>query len=285
MDEIQRELLDIVTQVRTHLEYQKALGVRVIAVAVPSSVAPLSYSAPKIDSSPSTPPVTNSEVMKAVPLSLRTDERGTPSVHPETLASIREELGECVRCKLHKGRKTIVFGEGDPEAKLIFVGEGPGFEEDQQGRPFVGEAGQLLTDIIVKGMKLRREEVYICNVVKCRPPGNRNPEPDEIAACKPFLRKQLQALKPRVIVTLGNVPTHTLLKTKEGITRLRGKWQSYDGVPLMPTFHPAYLLRNPKDKALVWEDIKQVIAKLGTGVRSQETEVRRLHDTAAGEMF
>ena len=164
------------------------------------------------------------------------------------MASIREELGECVRCKLHKGRKTIVFGEGDAAAKLVFVGEGPGFEEDQQGRPFVGEAGQLLTDIIVKGMKLRREEVYICNMVKCRPPGNRNPEPDEIAACEPFLRKQLQALKPQVIVTLGNVPTHTLLKTKEGITRLRGKWQSYDGMPLMPTFHPAYLLGTPKTR-------------------------------------
>jgi uracil-DNA glycosylase len=270
MDEIQRELLDIVTQVRTHLDYQKALGVRVIAVAVPSSVAPLSHRAPKIDASPSTPPVANQKVIKAVPPSARGDEGGT-SAHPETLDSIREELGECVRCKLHKGRKTIVFGEGDAEAKLVFVGEGPGFEEDQQGRPFVGEAGQLLTDIIVKGMKLRREEVYICNVVKCRPPGNRNPEPDEIAACEPFLRKQLHALKPRVIVTLGNVPTHTLLKTKEGITRLRGKWQSYDGVPLMPTFHPAYLLRNPKDKVLVWEDIKQVIAKLqkDTAIKSE----------------
>ncbi len=176
MDEIQRELLDIVTQVRTHLEYQRALGVRVIAV--PSSVAPLSHSAPKIDASPSTPPVTNQKVIKAVPLSARGDDGRTSSVHPETLAFIREELGECVRCKLHKGRKTIVFGEGDAEAKLVFVGEGPGFEEDQQGRPFVGAAGQLLTDIIEKGMRNKRAEVYICNIVKCRPPGNRNPEPD-----------------------------------------------------------------------------------------------------------
>ena len=165
MDEIQRELLNIVTQVRTHLEYQKALGVRVIAVAVPSSVAPLSHSAPKIDASPSTPPVTNQNVIKAGAHSVQGDEGGT-SVHPETLDSICEELGECVRCKLHKGRKTIVFGEGDAEAKLVFVGEGPGFEEDQQGRPFVGAAGQLLTDIIEKGMRIKRAEVYICNIVK-----------------------------------------------------------------------------------------------------------------------
>jgi DNA polymerase len=184
------------------------------------------------------------------------------STHPMSLASISEELGNCTRCKLSKGRNAIVFGEGSPHAKLAFVGEGPGFEEDQQGRPFVGEAGQLLTDIIVKGMKLKREEVYICNVVKCRPPNNRTPELDEIAACEPFLRKQLQAIKPKVIVTLGNVPTQTLLKTKEGITKLRGKWRDFNGIPLMPTFHPAYLLRNPRDKALVWEDIKKVIAEL-----------------------
>lgn len=277
MNEIRREMLDIVSQVRTHLEYQTALGVR--EIAVPSSVAPPppppAHTAAKIDSNPAKPFFSNEgEVIKAAPLTARVDERGTPSIHPATLSLICEELGECVRCKLHKGRKTIVFGEGNAEAKLVFVGEGPGFEEDQQGRPFVGEAGQLLTDIIVKGMKLRREEVYICNVVKCRPPGNRNPEPDEIAACEPFLRKQLQALKPRVIVTLGNVPTHTLLNTKEGITRLRGKWQTYEGVPLMPTFHPAYLLRNPKDKALVWDDIKQVMVKLGIGVRSQESGAR-----------
>jgi DNA polymerase len=157
----------------------------------------------------------------------------------------------------------------------VFVGEGPGYEEDQQGRPFVGAAGQLLTDIIVKGMKLRREDVYICNIVKCRPPDNRNPEPDEIGACEPFLIKQLQAIKPKVIVALGNVAAKTLLKTTEGITKLRGKWHTYQGlsavtpgqagIPLMPTFHPAYLLRNPRDKALVWNDIQQVMARLQKG--------------------
>jgi DNA polymerase len=175
---------------------------------------------------------------------------------------VREELGNCTRCKLHNGRKSIVFGEGNPNAALVFVGEGPGYEEDQQGRPFVGAAGQLLTDIIVKGMKLRREDVYICNIVKCRPPDNRNPEPDEIEACEPFLIRQLQAIKPKVIVALGNVAARTLLRTTEGITKLRGKWHTYQGIPLMPTFHPAYLLRNPRDKALVWNDIQQVMKEM-----------------------
>ncbi len=155
-----------------------------------------------------------------------------------------------------------MFGEGDPNARLVFIGEGPGQEEDQQGRPFVGAAGQLLTDIIVKGMGLRREEVYICNIVKCRPPGNRNPEPDEIQACEPFLSRQLQAIKPDFIVGLGNVAVKTILKTTEGITALRGKWKTFLGIPVMPTFHPAYLLRNPADKKLVWEDIKKVMAEM-----------------------
>lgn len=180
-----------------------------------------------------------------------------------SLASVRTELGDCTRCKLHKGRKNIVFGEGSETARLVFVGEGPGQEEDIAGRPFVGAAGQLLTDIIVKGMKLRREDVYICNIVKCRPPDNRNPEPDEVEACISFLQKQLAALHPAVIIALGNVAAKALLATSEGITALRGKWRSYGGIALMPTFHPAYLLRNPKDKKLVWSDIQQVMKKLG----------------------
>jgi DNA polymerase len=186
------------------------------------------------------------------------------------LSVVRDELGDCTRCKLCKGRKTIVFGEGDPDAVLVFVGEGPGQEEDQQGRPFVGAAGQLLTDIIVKGMKLSREDVYICNIVKCRPPGNRNPEPDEIEACEPFLIKQLQAIRPKMIVALGNVAVKTLLKTKEGITKLRGTWNTYQGIPLMPTFHPAYLLRNPSDKKLVWEDIKKVLAEMEKSMKGSK---------------
>jgi DNA polymerase len=178
------------------------------------------------------------------------------------LSKIQADLSNCTRCKLCKNRKNLVFGEGNARALLVFVGEGPGQEEDEQGRPFVGAAGQLLTDIIVKGMQLKREDVYICNIVKCRPPENRNPEPDEIKACEPFLIKQLQAIKPEIIVALGNVPAKTLLKTNEGITALRGKWKSYEGMRLMPTFHPAYLLRNPSGKKAVWEDIKKVMAEL-----------------------
>lgn len=241
-----------------HLEYQKALGVRFIETGL---------SGPAQASSPPVPEATPG----------KTAEPGIPKTSPVPatgLTAIREEIGDCTRCKLHKGRTHIVFGEGDPKAVLVFVGEGPGQEEDLQGRPFVGAAGQLLTDIIVKGMKLKREGVYICNIVKCRPPTNRNPEPDEIAACEPFLIKQLQAINPGVIVALGNVAVKTLLKTGEGITALRGKWQTYQGIPLMPTFHPAYLLRNPKDKKLVWEDIQQVMRKLGMGVRSRESEAR-----------
>jgi uracil-DNA glycosylase family 4 len=247
VDGARREFLEIITQVRMHLEYQRALGVQSIETSVPSSgsLEPAPISAPVVSyDSPDS----------AEGKSVETTHSGLPGVC--------EELGNCTRCKLHQTRTNIVFGEGNPEAVLVFVGEGPGFEEDKQGRPFVGAAGQLLTDIIVKGMKLAREDVYICNIVKCRPPNNRNPELDEIEACEPFLIKQLEAIKPKVIVALGNIAAKTLLKTGKGITALRGTWQTYQGIPLMPTFHPAYLLRNPRDKALVWKDIQQVMAEL-----------------------
>jgi uracil-DNA glycosylase family 4 len=177
------------------------------------------------------------------------------------LDEVRRALGECQRCKLCSGRKNIVFGVGNPRARLVFVGEGPGAEEDSQGIPFVGAAGQLLTKMI-QAMGLTRDEVYICNVVKCRPPGNRNPEPDEISACQPFLEGQLRAIAPEVIVTLGKFAAQTLLRTDTAITRLRGQWREYLGVPLMPTFHPAYLLRNPAEKKAAWADLKAVIARL-----------------------
>jgi uracil-DNA glycosylase family 4 len=244
MDEVQKEFLDIVAQVRGHLEYQRALGMSFVESASSGS---FQTKAPDVAAGPVHAPLTGD-----VPVEI-------PS---GTLATVREELGDCTRCKLHGGRKNIVFGQGNPNAAIVFVGEGPGQEEDQQGLPFVGAAGQLLTDIIVKGMQLRREDVYICNIVKCRPPNNRNPELDEIAACEPFLIKQLQAIRPKIIIGLGNVAVKTLLKTKEGITALRGKWKTYQGIPLMPTFHPAYLLRTPSDKKLVWDDIKKVLAEL-----------------------
>ncbi|MGD9763911.1 MAG: uracil-DNA glycosylase [Candidatus Binatia bacterium] len=180
-----------------------------------------------------------------------------------TLSGLRAHIGDCTRCKLAGGRTNLVFGIGSPTADLMFVGEGPGHDEDLQGEPFVGRAGQMLTEIITKGMKLRREDVYIANVVKCRPPGNRNPEPDEIASCMPFLQRQIELVAPRVIVALGTFAAQTLLGVKTPITRMRGTWQPYRDIKVMPTFHPAYLLRNPADKRLVWADIKLVMAELG----------------------
>jgi DNA polymerase len=256
VNDIQQKFLQIVTQVRTHLEYQKALGVTVVETPVVPASAATIVAQPVIKSVKAAEPAPLKPENKEATVTL------SPLAPSGTLSMVREELGDCTRCKLSKGRNAIVFGEGNPEARLVFIGEGPGQEEDQQGRPFVGAAGQLLTDIIVKGMQLKREDVYICNIVKCRPPGNRNPEPDEIEACEPFLIKQLQAIRPQCIVALGNVAVKTLLKTKAGITSLRGTWQTYQGIPLMPTFHPAYLLRTPGDKKLVWEDIKKVMAEL-----------------------
>lgn len=179
-----------------------------------------------------------------------------------TLDQLREEIGDCVRCPLSEHRTNIVFGVGDPKARLMFVGEGPGQDEDRKGEPFVGRAGQLLTEIITKGMRLRREDVYIANVVKCRPPKNRNPEPDEVAACEPFLLRQIQIIAPEVVVALGKFAAQTLLRSATPISRLRGQWHDYHGIRLMPTFHPAYLLRNPREKRWVWEDIKQVMTVL-----------------------
>lgn len=185
----------------------------------------------------------------------------TPAEH-RTLEEIRTEIGDCRRCKLCGGRTQIVFGVGNPKAELVFVGEGPGAEEDAQGIPFVGKAGQLLTKMI-EAMGFRRDEVYICNVVKCRPPGNRNPEPDEIEACEPFLRAQLGSINPKVIVALGKFAAQTLLRDPTPITRLRGNWREYCGIPLMPTFHPAYLLRNPAEKKNAWLDLRQVMKTFG----------------------
>jgi uracil-DNA glycosylase len=178
---------------------------------------------------------------------------------PRILALLKDEIGpDCTRCKLHTlGRKQVVFGVGNPHAELMFVGEGPGADEDQQGEPFVGKAGQLLTKII-EAIAMQREQVYIANVIKCRPPGNRNPEPDEVEQCEPFLFRQIDAIKPKVIVALGKFAAQSLLRTTEPITRLRGRQYNLRGAVLIPTFHPAYLLRNPSSKREVWEDMKKV---------------------------
>ena len=181
---------------------------------------------------------------------------------PEALTGIREDLGDCTRCKLHKaGRHHIVFGVGNPQADLMFVGEAPGRDEDLQGIPFVGRAGQKLTQII-EAIGLKRDDVYIANVIKCRPPENRNPEPDEVDTCEPFLFRQVDAIRPKVIVALGTFAARSLLKTADSISRLRGRVYDYRGAKLVPTFHPAYLLRNPNCRREVWEDMKKVRALL-----------------------
>lgn len=180
----------------------------------------------------------------------------------ETLADIRRDLGDCQRCKLSAGRKNIVFGSGSSQARLVFVGEGPGYDEDLKGEPFVGAAGQLLTKII-QAMGLDREAVYICNIVKCRPPGNRNPEPDEIAACTPFLKRQLRTISPDFICALGTFAAQTLLETSAPISRLRGRFYDCMGARLLPTYHPAYLLRNPEKKRDVWQDMQTLMGAMG----------------------
>jgi len=183
-------------------------------------------------------------------------------VENDTLPRISEDLGECTRCKLHRQRNRIVFGAGNPHAELVFVGEGPGHDEDVQGLPFVGRAGQLLTQMI-QAMGVTRDDVYICNVVKCRPPENRAPEKDEVATCMPFLLRQLTAIGPKVIVCLGTVAVQALLGTNKGISHFRGQWLDFRGARLMATYHPAYLLRNPHAKPEVWADLKKVMAELG----------------------
>jgi uracil-DNA glycosylase len=183
-------------------------------------------------------------------------------IENDSLERIREDIGDCTRCKLHKSRTNIVFGVGNPKAELVFVGEGPGHDEDVEGEPFVGRAGKLLTQMI-EAMGLGRQDVYICNVVKCRPPENRLPERDEITTCSPFLVRQLAVIQPKVICCLGACSAQTLLETNQGISRFRGEWFDYRGAKLMATYHPAYLLRNPNAKGEVWKDLQKVMSFLG----------------------
>jgi uracil-DNA glycosylase len=194
----------------------------------------------------------------------------TEKISGDSLLKIRDDIGDCTRCKLHKARNKIVFADGDPKAKLMFVGEGPGRDEDMQGLPFVGRAGKLLTQMI-EAMSLQRKDVYICNVVKCRPPENRLPEPDEIKTCSPFLFRQIDVVDPKVIVCLGACSAQTLLQTTRGISHFRGQWQEFRGRKLMATYHPAYLLRNPAAKADVWKDLQMVMAELGLQKRGAKS--------------
>jgi uracil-DNA glycosylase len=226
------------------LEVKRETGSAVAGTAALVSSAPASFTfeenAPKPGASPS-------------------DRRASAS----ELQSLAEEVSSCVKCRLCKTRKQTVFADGSSGARIMFIGEAPGADEDAQGVPFVGRAGQLLTRMIEDGMGLPRSSVYIANVLKCRPPENRNPEPDEIAACRGYLERQIDLVKPEVLVALGKFAAHFLLETEEGITRLRGKWGSYRGIPVMPTLHPSYLLRQPAQKKEAWEDLLAVLARLG----------------------
>jgi uracil-DNA glycosylase len=240
------ELTRLAVSLRRHLQRRQRMGIGFL---------------PQVDTAEAAPSMAGSEK----PAVENKQERVLAAAEPakvNSLEELRDHIGDCRRCKLHSGRTHVVFGVGNPNAKLMFVGEGPGRDEDLKAEPFVGRAGQLLTDIITKGMGLRREDVYIANVVKCRPPQNRNPEPDEVASCEPFLKKQIELIRPEIIVALGKFAVQTLLQSKLPITRLRGNWHTYMGIKLMPTFHPAYLLRNPADKKLVWDDIKKVMKEM-----------------------
>jgi uracil-DNA glycosylase len=238
-------------EILDHLKFYKGLGVDWIKTpSAKNGIGTPRVSAPKINPkapAPKIAPKTKTFSSMEEPL---------PSGH-ESLDAIRDDLKNCRRCKLSSGRKNIVFGAGNPRAELMFVGEAPGADEDEQGLPFVGRAGQLLTKII-EAIDMRREDVFICNILKCRPPGNRNPETDEIASCEPFLFRQIAAVKPKVICALGTFSAQTLLRTTEPISRLRGQLLDYKGIKLMATFHPAYLLRNPNEKRKVWEDVQIV---------------------------
>ncbi len=243
------EFAALTASLRRHLRQRQHAGIRTLPKTELSEIKPVIVKEAEAESA-----------LGGTAADLFADNKA--ALQADSLENLRAAIGDCKLCKLCSGRTHIVFGVGNPRAKLMFVGEGPGRDEDLQGEPFVGRAGQLLTDIITKGMKLRREDVYIANVVKCRPPANRNPEPDEVAACEPFLKRQIDLVRPQIIVGLGKFAVQTLLQSKVPITKVRGTWHSYHGIKLMPTFHPAYLLRNPADKKLVWEDIQKVMKEL-----------------------
>ena len=195
---------------------------------------------------------------------LATTKGGDPAEAERALTSIREDIGDCKRCRLCEGRTRIVFGQGSANAELMFVGEAPGADEDASGLAFVGRAGQLLTDMIEKGMKMQRSDVFIANVIKCRPPGNRPPEADEVLTCQPFLEAQIRAIRPKAIVALGATASRFMTKSAEPISKLRSRFGSWEGIPVMPTYHPAYLLRDPSKKKDVWSDLKLVMDVLGS---------------------
>jgi DNA polymerase len=272
-------------ELRAWLEFYRELGIEdfyrrepgarepsvslLLAKPVPAAAAPL----PKLSPPPAAPPRPTVTAMPPRPVapaapaaaviqppvsSLSLFETpAAPRSGPETLAQIRDDLGDCHRCKLAPTRKTIVFGDGNPHAALVFVGEGPGADEDEQGLPFVGRAGKLLTRMI-QAIGMKREEVYICNIVKCRPPGNRTPEKDEVEACSPFLYRQIEAIRPRLVCCLGAPAVRTVLGIKEGITKIRGRFYDFASTKALATVHPAYILRNPREEKILREDFEKI---------------------------
>ncbi len=249
---------------------RRAAGSRGVLQLSPELVArlerlvPAATSAPAASDTPGAPdpaPVSAAETTAAA-ASMPVETAPVAEIGADDLPALAALVSACERCGLCATRTQTVFGVGNPNADLVFVGEAPGFYEDKQGEPFVGKAGQLLTDIIVKGMKLQREDVYICNVLKCRPPENRDPNPMEVEQCEPYLLRQLELIRPKAICALGGVAAKTLLRTEDSVGKLRGIWHDYHGIPLRVTYHPAYLLRTPADKKKTWEDIQEVMRKL-----------------------
>ncbi len=272
MEEIKRELASIIRAVKTRVEIEKGFGIHTVTLSKPNKAASSPSPNSLTENKPLETPAVGEQIqmMKveangcstnviAKPLDNQTcvKERRT-----QILEELRREMLACHKCPLGKTRTNLVFGVGDPTANLMFVGEAPGRDEDLQGEPFVGRAGQLLTKII-EAIGLNRSGVYIANVLKCRPPGNRNPLPEEIALCMPYLLKQIEMIQPKVLCALGTFAAQTLLNTKAPVGTLRGKFHDYKSIPMMVTYHPAYLLRNPNDKAKVWEDMKKVRDILG----------------------
>jgi DNA polymerase len=246
----------LIASLRDYVEQLREEGME----GLPASPATHSAAPPRAGAiAPASAPISSSPLTAPPPQPIELFSKYPGLEKSSTLDELREFIGECSRCKLAPLRKNLVFGVGNPNAQLMFVGEAPGADEDARGEPFVGRAGQLLTDIIERGMGLKRSDVYICNVIKCRPPDNRNPEPDEVASCEPFLFRQIDIVKPRAIVGLGTFAVQAVLKVKTPISKLRGNWHEFRSIRFMPTFHPAYLLRNPSDKRLVWADIQEVM--------------------------
>ncbi len=274
IDDIKKELASILNAVKTRIEMEKGFGIDTLTLSKPVT----EFSSRSAKSSTKNKPIEDSTTRKHPGiLSVETNRRSSGDTinHPgdqtsvagkgekiQILEALQNEMQACHECPLGKTRTHLVFGTGSPEAQLMFAGEAPGRDEDLQGEPFVGRAGQLLTKII-EAIGLKRSDVYIANVLKCRPPGNRNPMPEEIALCMPYLLKQIEIIKPKVLCALGTFAAQTLLNTKAPVGTLRGKFHDYKGIPMMVTFHPAYLLRNPNDKAKVWEDMKKVRDLLG----------------------